>query len=281
MSRANLHCVILGWGCSILFLLAPPCHAQDAPAFFDLYADWRIQQSADYNLDGLVNYWDVLCLSYLWSGQSCHRFYMAGGGTGGAFHVLLYSTTREVQPQGSVMGRPPVAILRPSVDESGGLAQNTALAMPPVEIVRAALNETGGLPQSTHLALPPVAITRPAMGEPGGLPQNVALAMPPVEIVRAALNETGVLPQSIHLALPPVAITRPAIGEPGGLPQNTCLATPPMALVRPAFDETGGLASWFMLALPPVEIGWATAGKVFFDPSFVLDPKSLGLSRDQ
>jgi len=118
---------------SVLIFLAPLCHAQNERAFFDLYNDWNPKLSVDYNLDGRVDYWDALCLSYLWSHQSCHRFYMAGGGTGGTFQVMLSSTTREQPAPGGVMSQPPVAVLRPSV-ESGGLSTTLMLALPPVEI---------------------------------------------------------------------------------------------------------------------------------------------------
>ncbi len=213
MKRGNHRGILVGLGLGLSVLFPAPCRSQDADVFFKLYADWRVQQQADYNLDGLVNYWDALCLSYLWSGESCHRFYMAGGGTGGAFDVVRLSSTELNLPVSTVMAYPPTTLLRPGLGEFGGLPINIFLAAPPMEIVRTAAGESGGLSPNTNLAAPPVDIVRAAVGEPGGLDLNTRVAAPPVEVVRPAMGELGGNPANTTLAMPPVTIRWATAGK--------------------------------------------------------------------
>ncbi|MBE7559370.1 hypothetical protein HS125_10620 [bacterium] len=214
------HPLCLGLTAFFCLSWAPVSFAQAEADFWTLYFDWRTKQVADYNLDGLVNYWDVLCLSYHWAGVTQRRFYMAGGGTG-----------------------TPVEIVLPEFGDTGGLPFNTVVARPPIDIVRPDLGQTGGLARNTVVAKPPVDIVRPDLGQTGGLARNTVVAKPPVDIVRPDLGQTGGLPRNTVVAKPPVDIVRPDLAKPGGLPRNTVVAKPP-DIVRPDLAKPAAAAQY-------------------------------------
>ena len=141
--------------------MLPRARAQNEQAFFDLYKSWRTQQAADFNLDGRVNYWDALCLTFEWAHLNCHRFYISAA---------------------------PVNVLAASSENTTGLPLNTIIIQYPVV---AHVDDPLGTPDSPanfHFESQPIRLLDLDLKGPVGAPLDFFVGSPPVD-VRFATSE--------------------------------------------------------------------------------------------
>ncbi len=215
---------------------APVAFGQAEEDFFKLYQDWRTKQTADYNLDGLVNYWDAMCLSYHWAGVTQRRFYMAGGGTG-----------------------IPIDVLRAEPGNPGGFGFNTIIARPFIDVTRADAGSGEGKP--IVIALPAIQVVRADNSGTQGLATNIVVAHPDVQIARADNSGTQGLAPNTVVAHPDVQVARADNSGTQGLTTNTVVAHPDVNIVRADSGGTEGLAPNLVVARPPVSVSREASGK--------------------
>ena len=187
-------------------------------------------------------------------------------------------------PSLMIVSVPPVALVSPADEGSGGLAMNTTVASPPVAFVLPAHEGPGGLAENTLVAMPPVAMVLPANEGPGGLALNTTLALPPVALVLPANQGAEGLAPNTTVALPPVALVLPANQGAEGLAPNTTIATPPVSLVLPADQGLGGLTNNTVVAMPPAAmlLPWDQGeGGLALNTTIALPPTAFVLPLDE
>jgi hypothetical protein len=161
-------------------------------------------------------------------------------------------------PQMMIVAQPPVQIVLPGPDETGGPGAGTLVANPPVEVVLPGQDESGAPGAGTLVAQPPVEVILPGIDETGVLGTGTFVAQPAAEIVLPGVDETGAPGAGTTVAYPPLEIILPGVDETGTPGAGTLVAHPPLELVLPGADETGAPGAGTFLALPPLTIQFST-----------------------
>lgn len=107
-------------------------------------------------------------------------------------------------PRTYFVGRPPLDVVLPSLDEIGTTGTGVTIGRPPVEAVFLSVDEVGSSLGVT-IGRPPVDVVFPSLDEVNS-GSGVTIGRPPLEIVLPALDEIDSVLTGITLGRPPVSV---------------------------------------------------------------------------